>query len=35
MVLDKLFESIVVQGDVNIDDILIGDKNVILMELEF
>ena len=27
VVLDKLFESIVVQDDVNIDDILIGDKN--------
>jgi len=31
VVLDKLFESIVVQDDVNIDDILIGDKNAILM----
>ena len=27
VVLDKLFESIVVSKDVNIGDILIGDKN--------
>jgi len=31
VVLDKLFESVVVQKDVNIDDILIGDKNAILL----
>ena len=28
VVLDKLFESIIVDKDVNVDDILIGDKNV-------
>ena len=31
VVLDKLFESIVVQSDINCDDILIGDKNAILL----
>ena len=31
MVLDKLFESIVVDKDVNVDDFLIGDKNAILL----
>ena len=31
VVLDKLFESIVVQKDINTDDILIGDKNAILL----
>ncbi len=31
VVLDKLFESIVVQKDVNINDIFIGDKNAILL----
>jgi|TARA_R110000822_G_scaffold37717_2_gene105399 hypothetical protein len=31
MVLDKLFESIVVEVGVNINDIFIGDKNAILM----
>ena len=31
VVLDKLFESIVVQDDINVDDILIGDKNAILL----
>ena len=31
VVLDKLFESIVVQKGVNIDDIFIGDKNAILL----
>ena len=31
VVLDKLFESVVVQKDINLDDILIGDKNAILL----
>lgn len=31
VVLDKLFESVVVQSDINTDDILIGDKNAILL----
>jgi len=31
VVLDKLFESIVVQKDIKVDDILIGDKNAILL----
>jgi len=31
VVLDKLFESIIVDKDVNIDDILIGDKNGIML----
>ncbi len=31
VVLDKLFESVVVEPDVNINDILIGDKNAILL----
>jgi hypothetical protein len=31
VVLDKLFESVVVQTDINIDDIFIGDKNAILL----
>ena len=31
VVLDKLFESVVVEEGVNIDDILIGDKNAILL----
>jgi hypothetical protein len=31
VVLDKLFESVVVQKDVNINDIFIGDKNAILL----
>jgi len=31
VVLDKLFESIVVDSKVNIDDILIGDKNAIML----
>jgi len=31
VVLDKLFESIIVDKDVNVDDILIGDKNAIML----
>jgi hypothetical protein len=31
VVLDKLFESIVVDKNVNIDDIIIGDKNAIML----
>ena len=31
VVLDKLFESIVVEDGVNINDVFIGDKNAILM----
>jgi hypothetical protein len=31
VVLDKLFESVVVEPNVNINDILIGDKNAILL----
>lgn len=31
VVLDKLFESVVVQKDINLDDIIIGDKNAILL----
>ena len=31
VVLDKLFESVVVDKDINIDDIVIGDKNAILL----
>tara|TARA_B100000900_G_scaffold75574_1_gene60412 strand:+ start:426 stop:1187 length:762 start_codon:yes stop_codon:yes gene_type:complete len=31
VVLDKLFEAIIVDKDVNIDDILIGDKNAIML----
>lgn len=31
VVLDKLFESIIVDKDVNIDEILIGDKNAIML----
>ena len=31
VVLDKLFESIVVQSDVDINDIFVGDKNAILL----
>jgi len=31
VVLDKLFESVVVSSDVNVDDIVIGDKNAILL----
>jgi hypothetical protein len=31
VVLDKLFESVVVQKDINLDDILLGDKNAILL----
>lgn len=31
VVLDKLFEAVVVDDDVNIDDIYIGDKNAILL----
>lgn len=31
VVLDKLFESVVVSTDINSDDILIGDKNAILL----
>ena len=31
VVLDKLFESIVVDKDINVDDILIGDKNAIML----
>jgi hypothetical protein len=31
VVLDKLFESIIVDKDVNVDDILIGDKNGIML----
>ena len=31
VVLDKLFESVIVDKDVNIDDIIIGDKNAILL----
>ena len=31
VVLDKLFESIVVDKDVDINDIVVGDKNAILL----
>jgi len=31
IVLDKLFESIVIDNKVNVDDILIGDKNAIML----
>lgn len=31
VVLDKLFESIIVDKNVNVDDILIGDKNAIIL----
>jgi hypothetical protein len=31
VVLDKLFESVVVQKDINLDDMLLGDKNAILL----
>ncbi len=31
VVLDKLFESIIVDSKINIDDILIGDKNAIML----
>jgi len=31
VVLDKLFESVVIDKDINIDDIVIGDKNAILL----
>lgn len=31
VVLDKLFESVVVEKDINIGDIIIGDKNAILL----
>jgi len=31
VVLDKLFEAVVVQDDVNINDIFVGDKNAILL----
>ena len=31
VVIDKLFESIIVEKDVNIDDIILGDKNAILL----
>ena len=31
VVIDKLFESIIVETDVNIDDIVLGDKNAILL----
>jgi hypothetical protein len=31
VVLDKLFESIIVDKNVNVDDILIGDKNAIML----
>jgi hypothetical protein len=31
VVLDKLFESIIVEKSINIDDILIGDKNAIML----
>jgi hypothetical protein len=31
VVLDKLFESIIVEKGINIDDILIGDKNAIML----
>ena len=31
VVIDKLFESIIVEKDVNIDDIVLGDKNAILL----
>jgi len=31
VVLDKLFESIIVEKDINIDDILLGDKNAIML----
>ena len=31
VVLDKLFEAVVVQDDVNVDDIFVGDKNAILL----
>ena len=31
VVIDKLFESIIVDKDVNIDDVILGDKNAILL----
>jgi hypothetical protein len=31
VVLDKLFESIIVDKDINIDDIILGDKNAIML----
>jgi hypothetical protein len=31
VVLDKLFESIIVEKNINIDDILLGDKNAIML----
>lgn len=31
VVIDKLFESIIVEKDINIDDIVLGDKNAILL----
>jgi hypothetical protein len=31
VVLDKLFEAVIVDKDINIDDIIIGDKNAILL----
>ena len=31
VVIDKLFESIIVDKDVNVDDIILGDKNAILL----
>ena len=31
VVLDKLFEAIIVDKDINLDDILIGDKNAIML----
>lgn len=31
VVIDKLFESIIVDKDVNVDDIVLGDKNAILL----
>lgn len=31
VVLDKLFESIIAQKDINVDDIFVGDKNAILL----
>ena len=34
-VLDKLLESVIVSKDVKIDDLIVGDKNALLILLEF
>ena len=31
VVIDRLFESIIVEKEINIDDIVLGDKNAILL----